>query len=68
METFHGTTILTVRRAGKVVVRNSTRETVRETDAPLSAAAVACWVLPHLELHQVGALVVAVTVWGLPDA
>ncbi|MEE2664574.1 MAG: hypothetical protein VX681_10705 [Myxococcota bacterium] len=50
-----------------IKIRDQNRVIVRETKAPISTAAVACWVLPHLELYEAGALTLAVTVWGLPD-
>ena len=53
--------------SNSIKVRNHRRQLVRETKAPISTAAVACWVLPDLEVHETGALVLAITVWGLPD-
>jgi len=53
--------------SNSIKVRNQNRTLVRETKAPMSTAAVACWVLPHLEPQDVGALTLAITMWGLPD-
>jgi hypothetical protein len=50
--------------AGSIKVRDHARTLILETKAPLSPAAVACWILP---LQEAGALTLAITAWGLPD-
>ena len=51
----------------RIRVRNAKRELVRETKAPLSTAAVACWVMPHVEPYEATGMLLAITLWGLPD-
>lgn len=53
--------------SNKIKVRNANRVDVRETKAPMSTAAVACWLLPFIEPHEAGGFALAVTLWGLPN-
>jgi len=51
----------------RIKVRDAKRQDVRVTKAPISTAAVACWLLPGIEPHEAAAFTLAITMWGMPE-